>query len=162
MKAYTHHGGEEFEVTEADMVQVAPLGFSTPNLDPAGLIDALKAHLGDLTEYLPTGFWDAYLDEGDFEHVGCGDEMCGDPDHYICTRPSSMDRDDVFVRIPMAFGAGGDIDLQVYSRNQDDTGRAWPRARVTINGEDYPPEDCIKDLAALLSVFRFYVARGDL
>lgn len=161
MKAHTFHGGEEFEVTEADMAQVAPLGFNQDDPSHEQLVTNLKACL-DVIPNLPVGFWDAYLDEGDWE-CGVADcehgEDCCLADHHLCTRPSDLARDDVFVRIPMSHW---DESLQVYSRNRDEIGKVWPRAHVTLNGEDYTPEDCVKDLAALLAVFRFFVTRGDL
>lgn len=166
MKMITYHGGEEFDVTEADMVSVAPLGFNLPDPEPSVLIDEIKAAMnaGILTDGMPHGFWDAYLDEGEWACADsdCEDEFCCAAKHQVCTRPITPDRDDVFVRIPMAMGAAGDIDLQVYARNRDDVGKVIPRAHVTINGESYSPEDCVKDLGAMLAVFRFFVARGDL
>jgi hypothetical protein len=147
---------ETFEVTQADIASLAPLGFNQDDPPPEVMNEQLKAALQQLPQ-LPVGFWDAYLDEGEWEHdpkIDCeAGEFCCMADHMICTRPGDEDHDDVFVRIPMSHWTQS---IQVFARNREEH-----RADVTIDGEPYSPQDCVTDLAALLAVFRFFVARGD-
>jgi len=160
MKATTFHGGEEFEVTEADFASLAPLGdLDTEEKPTEVLAQELKKCIvrGTITA-TGIGFWDAYLDEGEWTHdpaIECEDgDFCCFADHMICTRAGNQDHDDVFVRLP---GGYWEDSFQIFARD-----RSNHRAQVTINGETYTPEDCLKDLRAVLGVFRFFVARGDL
>ena len=165
----TYHDGEDFEVTEADKAVVSPLGGGVHNSEQAqrgALVRALKKFLvgiADAPLILPEGIWDAWLDDGRWDHdpkVECEDvPMCGLDDHMVCLRPPDPDRDQVFVRLS-AGSYESCWDVEVFTRNPQEDGTIKYEATVAINGEEYPPEDCLRDLGALLAVFRLYVSQG--
>ena len=164
MKHITSLTGEEFEVTEADVALVAPLG--SESIDPSDriprLITALKGLLRDSPyDMLPHGYWDAYMDEGEYACgvTDCGDEQCGIYDHQIVTRPYSPEYDDVFVRMDMALF---DDSLNVHTRVKNKDGHIAPYVDVAINGEPYTPEQCVQDLGVLLAIFDQYTRAGGL
>lgn len=169
----TFHTAEEFEVTEADKAVVSPLGggmFPNEDWQRALLVRALKRFLvqiGDTPLTLPEGIWDAWLDEGDWGHdpkVECADKdsplWCEHPDHMVCTRAPDPAQDDVFVRLAANSDTESTWDVEVFTRQIQDDGTIKYEAYAMINGEPFTPEDCIRDLGALLAVFRLYVAQG--
>lgn len=156
--------GQEFEVTEADVALVSPMG--TPGGDDREwkpeLAEALKEML-DASPYdlLPHGRWDAFIDEGDSQCgvADCPDgDHCCNGDHHVVTRASSTQFDNVFVRLHTDAVPEPIWDVEVLTRNG--RGQVLDAAIPTINSEEYTPEALITDLGTLLAVFRLYVNQG--
>lgn len=159
----------EFEVTEADMALVAPLGVDngwSESTQQATLRENLKDFLRELPAAgLPTGYWDAWLDEGDWS---CGklecqmEGGCRDVDHLVCTRPSDPAQDDLFIRLHTRIDGGisSAWDLEIFTRRGDDDNVF--ATEVALGGDVYTPEQCMADLSALMAVFRFFVQQGKL
>lgn len=167
-----HHNsdGQSFTTTPADEALVAPLGTlpeGTEEQQRLALVDALKKalfdpHLLGQLNVLPNGLWDAWLDEGDFQCgvADCDENFCCDADHQLVTRPSDPARDDVFVRIPAVDATSGCWDVEVFTRNRTPEGGVGQVAVPCIQGEPIEPEDLVRDLGALLAVFRLFVQQG--
>lgn len=144
-----NHHGATFEVTPEMQMRVRPFGDSADDPTHEQGVAMLKAALraieqGDVR--LPTGFWDAYLDEGHWDH----DEATGDSVEAPCDCPGGVHKgDDVFVRLSLGHWEDS---LGVFAHDGD----------VTINGESYNPEDLVRDLLGLMAVFQYFEKRGEL
>lgn len=170
MKA-TNFDGQEFEVTDLDMMAVRPLGQPPEIEDDAErekmLGTLLKGVLntGGLDRYLPPGVWDCYLDEGDWEYPQDGKDLCdAEP---VMTRTPDEKFDNVFLRLYTDVSTdGGMWDLRIhtrkFARGEDGQEEVLPDTAVETESGLYTPEACLRDLGALLAVFRIFVKNGQL
>jgi hypothetical protein len=167
MKAINHNN-DEFEVTAADEAMVSPLGQEaefSEDTQRATLRENLKDFIRELPDDgLPRGYWDAWTDEGVWEHdtakyPHCAEDHCYDTSHLHCTVLPDPAKDDVFIRLAtMVDGGISNIwDVEVFTRRGSNDGF---EAQPEVNGEEITPEQCLTDLGALLAVFRLFVSQG--